>query len=574
LTRRQVGWFLPPAVALAIALLAICGLLTLGDVGLPGRLESALLDMRLRLRPAHPAETRIVVVAIDDASIDRIGRWPWPRTVLARALDTLHAAGPALVAFDLLLTEADTAPADQELARAIAAGSPVLLPFATRPGPWEPPSWLSRFEYGRVAGDMRLVPQAPGLRLPVTGLAQAAEGLGNVGLAADAAGIFRTENPVVRVGEALYPSLDLEAVRILRRVSRPNVVVRPGQEIDVGGLRLHTDTRARLILDTDPSTRFTVLSFADLLEGKVPEAALAGRLVLIGATATALGDRMATAFDPALPGVLQHAGAISGLLDGRVIRRDDTTLGIDALLVLAGCLAIGLAGMRALWPGLVTAGAMLVLLPGLDLLAFDSVGWWLSAAIPLAAMSATAVSLLVVHQRRRARDLRALQGAARRDPLTGLANRAGVQAWLDAAGNTRRLVCAGDLDGFKAVNDTLGHPAGDALLCEVAARLQQALRPDDLAARLGGDEFLLLLRAPGRGDDVTALAVARDAFARVSAPYLLEGRAAAVGMSLGIAAWPDDDASWPRAMALADAALYAAKRAGKRRIYRAGVELK
>jgi diguanylate cyclase (GGDEF)-like protein len=152
------------------------------------------------------------------------------------------------------------------------------------------------------------------------------------------------------------------------------------------------------------------------------------------------------------------------------------------------------------------------------------------------------------------------------DPLTGLANRRRAERWLAAAGPAACLVV--DLDGFKAVNDAFGHPAGDAVLRSVAETLAGAIRSGDRLARLGGDEFLVLL--PGT-DPAGALVVAERIRARLAGLAVdLPGpdggppRRAAVRASVGAAARrPDEPAA--RLLARADAALLRAKAAGRDR---------
>jgi diguanylate cyclase (GGDEF)-like protein len=131
------------------------------------------------------------------------------------------------------------------------------------------------------------------------------------------------------------------------------------------------------------------------------------------------------------------------------------------------------------------------------------------------------------------------------DNLTGLPNRPLFNAALSAAiedTNARpTTVLFVDLDDFKDVNDKLGHGAGDELLCEIAARLQRAIRPHDLCARLGGDEFAVLLR---NTDGVAASLVAQRIVDSVAAPVHLGRGPAAVGASVGVATATDDiDAS-------------------------------
>ncbi len=157
------------------------------------------------------------------------------------------------------------------------------------------------------------------------------------------------------------------------------------------------------------------------------------------------------------------------------------------------------------------------------------------------------------------------------DALTGLPNRSQLgPAIADAIrlarqGGHKLAVAFIDLDGFKAVNDELGHEAGDVLLREVARRIAQGIRARDLAARLGGDEFVVVLNGVHRREDVEpVLSRMLDA---LTVPVELPGGAlAAVGASVGVALWPDDGPEAGGLMEAADQAMYAAKRAGKRRI--------
>lgn len=168
-------------------------------------------------------------------------------------------------------------------------------------------------------------------------------------------------------------------------------------------------------------------------------------------------------------------------------------------------------------------------------------------------------------------ELAEMETRATHDPLTGLYNRAGLQRWLQhAMPRCRRedagiLMLVGDLDGFKAVNDRLGHPAGDRLLRLVAARLSNYVRASDAVARLGGDEFVLAVVAH-RHDAGEAQAIAQRALEHVTTPYDLDGQQADIGITLGAALWPDQHPEIGQILQMADRALYAGKRAGRRRI--------
>ncbi|SDF93992.1 putative bifunctional diguanylate cyclase/phosphodiesterase [Klenkia brasiliensis] len=181
------------------------------------------------------------------------------------------------------------------------------------------------------------------------------------------------------------------------------------------------------------------------------------------------------------------------------------------------------------------------------------------------------VTMQDVTERRRVQDELAHQ--AFHDVLTGAANRALFDDRIthalarSARTGVDPTLLSMDLDGFKNVNDTLGHPAGDALLQLVAERLTAHVRPGDTVARLGGDEFAVLLdgQAPDTGGD--HLAVAERLLARLSLPYEVAGRTVRVGVSIGlVTATPDGECTPTTLLRDADAALYAAKAAGKGRV--------
>ncbi|MDT8991056.1 diguanylate cyclase [Curvibacter sp. APW13] len=160
-----------------------------------------------------------------------------------------------------------------------------------------------------------------------------------------------------------------------------------------------------------------------------------------------------------------------------------------------------------------------------------------------------------------------IQHRAAHDPLTALPNKGVADDRLAMAcerakreGEKAALLFL-DLDGFKHINDTLGHQAGDRVLATVAQRLQGGIRKVDTAARLGGDEFLVVL--DGLGSAEHAKTVAAKLIESVGAPVDIEGKACHIGVSIGIALYPDDSKQPSDLVRLADAAMYAVKRAGK-----------
>ncbi|NYE23618.1 GGDEF domain-containing protein [Pigmentiphaga litoralis] len=154
---------------------------------------------------------------------------------------------------------------------------------------------------------------------------------------------------------------------------------------------------------------------------------------------------------------------------------------------------------------------------------------------------------------------------ARHDELTGVSNRAGLLAVMAhrVSSHEHHAVFYLDLDGFKQVNDSRGHAAGDRLLRMVADRLKGLLKPEEVVARIGGDEFVVMTRSPDRKSSVH---FGDSIIAAVSLPYDLgDGVPVAISGSVGIALIPEHGTATEEVLAAADAALYVAKSLGKGR---------
>ena len=155
------------------------------------------------------------------------------------------------------------------------------------------------------------------------------------------------------------------------------------------------------------------------------------------------------------------------------------------------------------------------------------------------------------------------------DALTQLPNR--ILFWdrleyaLRLASRNRQIVALLwlDLDGFKAINDTLGHAAGDELLRQVGQRLQASLRESDTAARMGGDEFTVVLATVAHSED--AIGVAQKIIDQIAQPFTLAQGKAQISTSIGVALYPDHASTAKELVHCADLAMYAAKNAGKNR---------
>ncbi|MGY1651035.1 diguanylate cyclase domain-containing protein [Geodermatophilus sp. SYSU D01119] len=336
------------------------------------------------------------------------------------------------------------------------------------------------------------------------------------------------------------------------------------------------DVAARLLLAAYPVADVALVVLAVLLVTRTAGDRRPLNLVAAGVTAMAVADSAFTylAATSAYDGGTADAGwtlafvllAVAGLCRpataagagpaGQAARR--TSAAASLLPYVPVTVALGTALVRSLSGAALTRGEELV------------------AALVVAALLARQYGT-VRENVRLADDLAAREAQLRRlafsDPLTGLANRA---LFLDRLEHALTLhardmrpvaVVFLDLDDFKAVNDTLGHAAGDELLQRVAERLTGSLRAGDTVARLGGDEFAVVLEDGGDAGEAASRVAAAMAL-----PFPVAGTLRPVGASTGVVALgPEDTAAGAdELMARADAAMYAAKRAGKGRVVHHG----
>ena len=313
---------------LAVGLLTSLAVAAVVLAGGLNRVNNVIYDRLALLRPTPPAK-ELVIIAIDDRSLARLGRWPWSRDLHAQLLDRLAQARPKAVVYDVLFLE----PTAQDAALAAAMGRvPTLLPLSMQaPGPNGAPFALVR---------------------PPQPLAGAAAGLGQVNVRYDADGLLRRVHLRDGGPGAWTDHLALKAFHRLR----PKAAVNADE---------------MLVPFAGPPGAFPTVSFAQVLAGEVPDQVFKDRIVLVGATGAGMGDRFPTPVSGEagdLSGVEFQANVLSALLQDREIRPAgegwSLALGLGAVWLLMTAM-LTLPPRRAMVVGLLLGLCVLGLSAGL-----------------------------------------------------------------------------------------------------------------------------------------------------------------------------------------------------------------
>ncbi|WP_166269452.1 CHASE2 domain-containing protein [Marinobacter caseinilyticus] len=290
---------------LALPLFAV--FLLLQQTSVPQRLDYWLYDSLITAYPA-PVDDRVVLVAVDEQSLDQLGRWPWPRSTHAELIQKLHAAGARTIVFDILFPE--PSPDDLALAAAMRAHGGVVLPL-----------------HLASLSNNRLISEQP----PTPTLRQAAAALGHAHVELDADGLARGLYQFNGLGTTLWPSLGYAAAH-LSEGPRPSTADSPTDASPYVNVR--QDYVAVPLAGR--SGTITTYSFSDVLASPPAPLRFQGKTVFVGATASGFGDILPTPFSALtnpVSGVEFHANSYSALLNDRLIRTEDGP--ITLLLPLA-----------------------------------------------------------------------------------------------------------------------------------------------------------------------------------------------------------------------------------------------
>jgi len=423
---------------LLVVVAVYAGALALGETltALRANFQNVVFDQYQRWRPRAPGAERLVrVVDIDDESISRLGQWPWPRAKMARLVDSVANAKAAAIGFDVLFSETDRAPSqallagpvngvdaniasrsesDAAFAQALADRSVVLSELVTQSDIAGAVPAKSGFT--TIGEDpTSALPHLNGALGPLPVLANSAAGIGFVNWQADADRVVRRVPLLIVANGQIQPSFAIECLRVAQGASTYLI-----KSADAGGASLGQGAGVAaikvgdLVVSTEPAGDIRAYFAATdpslslpawkLFEPGVDLSELAGKIVVIGVSASLLSDVVATPLNASTPGVEAQAQLIEQILDGDALLRPDWAPGAEvaAATLLSLALVVATPLLSALWSAAVGALAVAAMAGG-SWLVFTHYGWLLDPVTPSVSSGAVFLAgvLALYSQKRR-----------------------------------------------------------------------------------------------------------------------------------------------------------------------------
>lgn len=404
-------------IALIVAL--VLSIMHFMNAGFMDMLEEKTLDFRFNVRGAITPGPETVIAAIDEKSINKLGRFPWPRSVWARVVDRLTELGVRVIVFDVFFAESENVASDDLFQQAIMQSGRVVLPvvfdftetgykesgFTDKKLDFMTPS---AFSVLRNTGEPLSPFQARMVLPPLLRFAAFAKNLAHINMVPDRDGTLRWESLAIEYQGDYYPPIGLQAALLYRELSPEQAALDFSGAIQLDRTSIPIDEFGRMLINyRGPNNTFPMYPVADILDGLVPADKLKDKVVLIGATAIGIYDLRVTPFSPNMAGIEKHASVVDNILHEDFIYR---TAVMDVPLVFLFAIILGLAIPRL---G-AKAGAVLFIVlfasyVGAVYYLFVGKGIWFNLVYPASALffgytSQTAYRFFT--EERRARDIR------------------------------------------------------------------------------------------------------------------------------------------------------------------------
>jgi len=450
---------------LKIALLFTCAVLVIYylDPNFLSLLELKTLDLRFLSRGKMATTGEVVLVAIDEKSLDELGRWPWPRNRLAQLLDALVKYEARVVGFDIVWAEPDEnselrglsavkrklsdlnltnrelqsylstaikkADTDRILADSVARSRRAVLGYffhffaqessgAKKEAPQEnlpPLSYYNLVKYTSEEATKVNLFAADYAQVNIPAISEAAEGAGYFNIFPDRDGTVRWVPLVIKYQDMHYCALSLAVLQ--KFLDNPPLALRIAEfgieQIRLGDLSIPTNEEGRMLINyRGPQKTFPHYSATDVIHGRVAADAFKGKIVLVGATAIGIYDIRVTPFDHVFPGLEVHANVVDSILKQHFLYRPNwvTLFDILAILIIGLALGIVLPRVKALW-GALAGGLVLFAFTLSAKFLFQEQGIWVNMTYPLLNLILTYLGITGYRYMTEEREKKKIRGA-------------------------------------------------------------------------------------------------------------------------------------------------------------------
>ncbi len=410
---NRTGIFIALGVALALTLLHFLNF-RFFEV-----LENKTLDLRFTIRGAVKPGPETMIAAIDEKSINKLGRWPWPRSVWGRVVDRLTEDGASVIVFDVFFSEPENVESDGLFQRAIMRSGRVILPVVfdfSESGYKESGFTDKKLDFltpsaypVRLHTDELFEPIRSRMVLPTLArFSSFARNLGCINMIPDIDGTLRWEILAIEYQNDFYAPIGLQAARVFLRVKDQDVALDHRGKVVLGDTAIPTDRHGRMLINyRGPNGTFPHYSVSDIIDGLTPKGTFRDKIVLIGATAIGIFDLRVTPFTPNMAGIEKHASVVDNILRRDFIKHTEAAV-VPLILFFAIVLGVSLPRLGA------KAGAALFLALLLGYAAavyylFAAKGIWFNFVYPASAILLgymTQTGYRFFTEERRAREIR------------------------------------------------------------------------------------------------------------------------------------------------------------------------
>ncbi len=306
-------------------------------------IELKLRDIRFRTRSFDDVDNRISIVAIDEKSINELGRWPWDRKIIAKLIDNINSYGAKTLALDIVFSETSSRDSDRKLAESIGKKNNVVLGYFFRDGAEEAGNknkYLlesKRIKIIKIPADMKEIPLQSynDVEINIPEIEKSSNQAGFFNIIPDNDGILRKLNALVFYDGFIYPSLFLASLKhFLEQEIVLEFEIYGVKRILLGNINIPCDEFGRLTVNYYSNTdKFKVYSAVDVIKEKLSSGIFKNSIVFVGATEVGISDLRATPVNPLMPGIFIHATVASNVLKNHILIKDGRVVILDLIFI-------------------------------------------------------------------------------------------------------------------------------------------------------------------------------------------------------------------------------------------------